>query len=85
MANKCGRETFDYGGETYAYTFHGESHIADPQGNIVAKAVPEEEELLLAEIHPLKVTDVQWRMKFMRDWRSDLLQPLCEEPSPNLD
>lgn len=80
MANKCGQETFEYGGSTYTYIFRGESHIADPQGNIVGIAAPEAEEMLLADIDPQKVTDMQWRMKFMRDWRSDLMRPLCEVP-----
>ena len=77
LANKCGQETFSYMGRGITLTFHGESHVADPYGNFVAKAAPEQEELLVAEIDLNRVARAQWQAKFLRDWRPELLRPLC--------
>jgi beta-ureidopropionase len=76
-ANKCGVETYDHAGKTCSFAFYGESHVVDPRGNFVAKAAPEVEELLVAEIDPGEVRKVQWQTKFIRDWRPELLTPLC--------
>jgi omega-amidase len=79
LANKCGKEAYDFMGRRLIGTFHGESHVADPYGNFVAKAAPEKEELLLAEIDLGKVAKAQWDSKFLRDWRPDLLGPLAHQ------
>lgn len=79
LANKCGLETYEFMGRQLCVTFHGESHVADPFGNFVAKAAPEQEELLVAEIDLGKVAKAQWAAKFLRDWRPDLLGPLAHQ------
>lgn len=77
LANRCGEETFTYKGSTMTVRFHGESHIADPFGSFVAKAQPEVPELIVAEIDTDNVRRAQWGGKFLRDWRPELLAPLC--------
>jgi len=77
LANKCGTETFERGGRIVSTTFHGESHVAHPGGSLVAKAAAEQEELLLADIEVDEVSKAQWRTKFLRDWRPELLEPLA--------
>lgn len=77
LANKCGTETFERGGRTVSTTFRGESHVAHPGGSLVARATAEQEELLLAEIDLDEVNKAQWRTKFLRDWRPELLEPLA--------
>jgi len=79
LANKCGSESYEFLGQQLSVTFHGESHVADPYGNFVAKAAPEREELLLAEIDLSKVAKAQWASKFLRDWRPELLGPLAHQ------
>jgi N-carbamoylputrescine amidase len=77
MANKCGSERTQHDGRETAYTFGGTSHVASPQGNLVATAAADEDELLLATINLDDVRKTQWRMKYLRDWRPELLQVLC--------
>ena len=77
LANKCGTETFDRAGRTATTTFRGESHIAHPDGSLVAKAAAEEEELLVAEVDLNEVSKAQWRTKVLRDWRPELLESLA--------
>ena len=76
LANKCGSEEFEYSGSPMSVTFHGESHIVDPEGNFVSRAKVEEEDLLLGEIELEKVEKARWGMKLLRDWRPELFQEL---------
>jgi omega-amidase len=78
-ANKVGRETFRFLDQDITLTFHGESHLADPYGNFAAKAPPEQEALMLAEVDLAKAAKAQWQAKFLRDWRPELLGPLANQ------
>lgn len=77
VCNRCGTEAFSYKGSTMKVTFHGESHLADPFGNFVARAQAETEELLVCEVDTDLVRKAQWASKFLRDWRPELLEPLA--------
>lgn len=76
FANRYGTEHFSYMGRERSVTFYGASHICDPLGNWVAKAPAEEEALLVADIDLDQVRQAQWALKFIRDWRPELLEPL---------
>jgi predicted amidohydrolase len=78
LANKCGTETVQAKGKEITVPFRGESHLAGPHGNLLAKAAPQQEELLIAEIDLDSVRLARWRTKLYRDWRPDLLARLCE-------
>jgi len=78
-ANKCGMEVSSYRGVENEVRFQGESHIADPYGEIIARAAVDRPDLLLAELDTRQVRKAQWMSKFHRDYRSDLLWELIDE------
>ena len=77
-ANKCGVEKFEYQGLPMEATFQGESHVADPFGQLIALGKIQQPDLVIAEIDTDLVAQAQWGMKFIRDFRPELLQPLTQ-------
>jgi N-carbamoylputrescine amidase len=71
-ANRVGHEIPSVGGP--GIQFWGSSFIADPQGVILAEASTDKEEILLAEIDPLRTEDVRRNWPFFRDRRIDAYQ-----------
>jgi N-carbamoylputrescine amidase len=51
--------------------FWGSSFIADPFGVVIADASTDREEILTAEVDPLRIEDVRRNWPFLRDRRID--------------
>jgi N-carbamoylputrescine amidase len=68
-ANRIGLEIPPRGGP--GIEFWGSSFIADPQGVILAEASVDREEVLLAEVDPVRIEDVRRNWPFLRDRRID--------------
>jgi N-carbamoylputrescine amidase len=68
-ANRIGKEVPPSGGP--GIEFWGCSFIADPQGQILAEASADREEILLAEVDPERIEDVRRNWPFLRDRRID--------------
>lgn len=67
--NRCG---FERTVESQAgIEFWGTSFICDPQGEIIAQASVDKEEVLIAEIDPAYLEDVRRNWPFLRDRRID--------------
>ena len=64
LANRVGRED--------ALTFGGESFVVDPEGQIVARAMALEDDLLIAEIDLERAARSTARRLFLRDRRPEL-------------
>ena len=58
--------------------FWGSSFIADPQGVILAQATVDKEEILLAEIDPLRIEYIRRNWPFLRDRRVDAYSGIKE-------
>jgi len=58
--------------------FWGSSFIAGPQGEIVAQASVDKEEILLAEVDRLLMEDVRQNWPFLRDRRIDAYQDITK-------
>jgi len=52
--------------------FFGESFIADPAGQVIARGASDEEELLVTEIDLERIEQVRRHVPFLRDFRYDL-------------
>ncbi len=78
-ANKCGTETGEFAGQQTEVTFQGESHVADPFGEIIGRAAVRSSELLVVDIDTQRVKEAQWVHKFHRDYRGDLLWDLVDD------
>lgn len=57
--------------ETEGLEFWGGSFIADPQGEVIARASQDAEEILVADIDPAYMEDVRRNWPFFRDRRID--------------
>jgi N-carbamoylputrescine amidase len=68
-ANRIGHEVPQGGGA--GIQFWGSSFIADPQGQILAEASTDREQILLAEVDPERIEDVRRNWPFLRDRRID--------------
>ncbi len=68
-ANRIGHEVPPGGGA--GIQFWGSSFIADPQGQIVAEASTDREQILLAEVDLERIEDVRRNWPFLRDRRID--------------
>jgi N-carbamoylputrescine amidase len=68
-ANRIGHELPSTGGA--GIEFWGSSFIADPQGQIIAEASEDREEILLAEVDLERIEDVRRNWPFLRDRRID--------------
>jgi N-carbamoylputrescine amidase len=68
-ANRIGLEIPPSGGA--GIQFWGSSFIADPQGQILAEASTDREEILLAEVDLERIEDVRRNWPFLRDRRID--------------
>jgi len=68
-ANRIGHEIPSTGGA--GIEFWGSSFVADPQGQIIAEASADREEILLAEVDPGRIEDVRRNWPFLRDRRVD--------------
>jgi N-carbamoylputrescine amidase len=68
-ANRIGHEVPQGGGA--GIQFWGSSFIADPQGQIVAEASTDREQILLAEVDLERIEDVRRNWPFLRDRRID--------------
>ena len=58
--------------------FWGSSFICDPQGIIIAQASQNKEELLFAEIDPVRIEYIRRNWPFLRDRRIDSYSGICE-------
>jgi N-carbamoylputrescine amidase len=68
-ANRIGHEVPPAGGA--GIQFWGSSFIADPQGQILAEASTDREQILLAEVDLGRIEDVRRNWPFLRDRRID--------------
>jgi N-carbamoylputrescine amidase len=68
--NRVGYEN-DYSGQTQGIQFWGNSFVAGQQGEIIASASSEKEEILLAEINLERSEEVRRWWPFLRDRRID--------------
>jgi N-carbamoylputrescine amidase len=68
-ANRIGHEIPPGGGA--GIQFWGSSFIADPQGQILAEASTDREQILLAEVDLERIEDVRRNWPFLRDRRID--------------
>jgi N-carbamoylputrescine amidase len=68
-ANRIGLEIPPSGGA--GIQFWGSSFIADPQGQILAEASADREQILLAEVDLERIEDVRRNWPFLRDRRID--------------
>jgi N-carbamoylputrescine amidase len=68
-ANRIGHEVPQQGGA--GIQFWGSSFIADPQGQILAEASTDREQILLAEVDLERIEDVRRNWPFLRDRRID--------------
>lgn len=68
-ANRIGHEIPSTGGP--GIEFWGSSFIADPQGQIIAEASADREQILLAEVDLERIEDVRRNWPFLRDRRID--------------
>jgi N-carbamoylputrescine amidase len=66
--NRIGHEAPD-GGD--GIEFWGQSFVADPAGEVIARASMDSEEVLIAEIHPQLVETQRTHWPFLRDRRID--------------
>jgi N-carbamoylputrescine amidase len=55
--------------------FFGESFVADPAGQIIARAGADEEELLITDVDLGRIEEVRRHVPFLRDLRYDLYGP----------
>jgi len=67
--NRVGHEIPAGGGD--GIVFWGSSFLCGPQGEILAEASADREEILLAEVDPARVEDVRRNWPFLRDRRID--------------
>ncbi len=67
--NRIGLEVPPEGGA--GLEFWGSSFVADPQGQLVAEASLDREEILVAEVDPARIEDVRRNWPFLRDRRID--------------
>ncbi|HMM39323.1 MAG TPA: carbon-nitrogen hydrolase [Desulfovibrio sp.] len=75
-ANRIGLEEPD--GPGVAVHFFGNSFVADPRGEVLARASDEKEEILLAEVDTRRVDETRRIWPFLRDRRIDAYYPLLE-------
>jgi N-carbamoylputrescine amidase len=67
--NRLGREVPEGGGE--GIEFWGSSFLCDPQGQVLAEAPADREEILLGEVDLDRIEDVRRNWPFLRDRRID--------------
>ena len=78
-ANRVGKEHGDVLGNRAdgpGLEFWGGSFIADPFGRILAKAAPDKEEILVAQVDPHLIEETRRNWPFLRDRRIDAYAPL---------
>ena len=63
-------------GQEGKLTFWGQSFVADPFGRIVAKASPDQEEVLVVECDLSKIEETRQNWPFLRDRRIDAYEGL---------
>ena len=68
-ANRVGHEAPEGGGA--GIEFWGSSFLCDPQGEVLAEASPDREEILLGEVDLDRIEDVRRNWPFLRDRRID--------------
>ncbi len=67
--NRVGREAPEGGGA--GIEFWGSSFICDPQGQVLAEASADREEILFAEVDLARLEDIRRNWPFLRDRRID--------------
>ncbi len=72
--NRVGAEVPGSGGE--GIEFWGSSFLCGPQGEILAEASPEREEILFAEVDLARIEEVRRNWPFLRDRRIDAYAPI---------
>lgn len=73
VANRVGLER-PYGGD--GIEFWGQSFVAGPSGELIAKASPDRDEVLLAEVDLAALDETRTHWPFLRDRRIDAYQGL---------
>ena len=77
VCNRVGHEP-DPSGRTQGISFWGQSFIAGPQGEILARAAPDKTEILVVEISRKRTEDVRRIWQFFRDRRIDAYDDLTK-------
>jgi len=67
--NRVGKEVPGSGGD--GIEFWGSSFLCGPQGEVLAEASPDREEILFAEVDPGRIEEVRRNWPFLRDRRID--------------
>jgi predicted amidohydrolase len=60
-------------GQEDGWTYSGGSLAVDPQGQVVAEAGPDDEELLLVEVKPERLREARAHVPLLRDERPHLV------------
>jgi N-carbamoylputrescine amidase len=58
--------------------FWGASFVADPFGQVIAQALHDREEILIAECDPRRIEEVRRNWPFLRDRRIDAYGPITQ-------
>jgi N-carbamoylputrescine amidase len=78
VTNRVGHEPTPAGHPGEGIEFWGQSFIADPSGQIIAKASASEEEILMAECNFEKIDVQRTHWPFLRDRRIDAYQDITK-------
>ncbi|MGE0882324.1 MAG: carbon-nitrogen hydrolase [Blastocatellales bacterium] len=78
VANRIGHEPTPAGHPGEGIEFWGQSFIADPSGQLIAKASVAEEEILMAEVDFRKLDVQRTHWPFLRDRRIDAYQNITK-------
>lgn len=78
VANRIGHEPTPAGNPGEGIEFWGQSFIADPSGQLIAKASVAEEEILMAEVDFRKLDVQRTHWPFLRDRRIDAYQEITK-------
>ena len=78
VANRVGHEPTPSGHPGEGIEFWGQSFLADPSGQIVAKAGVSEEQILMAECNFDKIDVQRTHWPFLRDRRIDAYQEITK-------
>jgi len=77
VANRVGTEP-DPSGQSAGIAFWGSSFVCGPQGEIVARAVPDRPQVLVAKVGRKRSEDVRRIWPFLRDRRIDAYADLLK-------
>ncbi len=81
MANQIFIAVANRAGTDGELRFFGQSFVAGPTGQVIARAAEDEEALLVTAIDPAEIERARRHIPFLRDLRGDLYEARWPEPS----